>query len=77
MFVSDLTTYSEAVGKKEWEDAMREELKAIQKNNTWELMELPYGKKEVRLKWVYKTRFHTNGNVHKRKVGLVVKGYLL
>lgn len=32
---------------------MDEEIAALQRNNTWDLIELPAGKKVVGCKWVY------------------------
>ncbi|KAK0607132.1 hypothetical protein LWI29_009853 [Acer saccharum] len=45
------------------------------RNKTWELTELPKGKSVLGVKWVYKTKLHSNGEVDKNKAGLVVKGY--
>lgn len=37
--------------------AMHEEISAIQKNETWELVDLPEGKNVIGLKWVYRTKY--------------------
>ena len=75
MFVADPTTFEEAVQKEEWSNAMKEELTAIQRNKTWDLVDLPEGKKSIGVKWVFKTKFHANGSVEKHKARLVAKGY--
>ena len=54
---------------------MKEEMRAIEKNNTRELVELPKDHKEIRVKWVYKTKLGPDGKVLKYKAILVVKGY--
>ena len=36
-----------------WELAMKDEMKSLISNNTWELNELPLGKKALHNKWVY------------------------
>ena len=36
--------FEEAIKDKKWIDAMDEEINAIEKNNTWELVDLPKGK---------------------------------
>ena len=38
---------SEALTKREWNDAMREEMSALEKNKTWEIVERPKGKNIV------------------------------
>lgn len=35
---------------------MLEELKSIEVNKTWSLVELPQGKKEIDVKWFYKVK---------------------
>ena len=34
-------SFDEAKDEKEWQAAMKEEMRCIQKNQTWELVELP------------------------------------
>ena len=51
------------------------DLEAINKNDTWELMELPEGGKKIGMKWIYKTKLNENGEVNKYKARLVAKGY--
>ena len=36
-------SFQEAAQEKKWRDAMDEEIKAIEKNDTWELVSLPKG----------------------------------
>ena len=73
--VSDPTTFEEAVAKKEWRQALKEELLSIEKNSTWELAELPNGKKPIAVKWIFKTKFQADGSIQKYKARLVAKGY--
>ena len=54
---------------------MKEELMAIQKNETWEMVDLPEGKNAIGLKWVFKTKYHANGTIQRHKARLVAKGY--
>eukprot|EP00253_Pinus_taeda_P004710 PITA_04710 len=54
---------------------MDEEMNAIERNKTWELVELPKGKEVIRLKWVYKTKSNAEGKIERHKARLVVKGY--
>lgn len=49
-------SYSEAKGISEWEEAMKEEISALNKNSTWELIPMPKGADLVTCKWVYKLK---------------------
>ena len=37
------------------------EIEVIEKNDTWELTNLPIGEMKVDVKWVYKMKFNENG----------------
>ncbi|CAL8990138.1 unnamed protein product, partial [Prunus brigantina] len=39
---------TEALEDKKWKEAMNEEMRALQKNGTWELVPLPHGKKTIK-----------------------------
>jgi len=54
---------------------MQEEIEALHKNNTWDLVPLPQGKKAIGNKWVYKVKRDGNDQVERYHVRLVVKGY--
>jgi len=54
---------------------MQAEINSINKNDTWELVELPQGKKCVGCKWVYKTKLKADGSINKHKARLVEKGF--
>lgn len=71
-------TLAEALGcdkNKEWKIAMEEELKSHASNGTWELTELPAGRKAVGCRWVYKLKQNAAGEVVKYKARLVAQGY--
>ncbi|RVW98283.1 Retrovirus-related Pol polyprotein from transposon RE1 [Vitis vinifera] len=67
--------YEEVAADKKWMDAMKEELKMIEKNQTWELVDKPRHKRAIGVKWVYRTKLNSNGSINKHKARLVVKGY--
>jgi len=67
--------YEEASKQEVWVKAMEEEVKMIEKNNTWELVNCPQGKDIIGLKWVYKTKLNSDGTIQKHKARLVTKGY--
>ena len=54
---------------------MEEEFSSLQKSNTWEMVDLPPGRKLVQYKWVYKTKFSADGSPLKYKARLAAKGY--
>lgn len=72
---NDPTCFEEAQKDGKWRATMDAEIAAIEKNDTWELTELPAGAKKVVVKWVYKTKLNENGDVEKYKARLVAKGY--
>ncbi|GJW86332.1 retrovirus-related pol polyprotein from transposon TNT 1-94 [Tanacetum coccineum] len=51
-----LRVFEEAMKSKKWRQAMEEEIKSIEKNDTWELTTLPKGQKAIGVKWVYKAK---------------------
>ena len=52
------------------------EMDALQKNKTWELVDLPSGKKSVGCKWVFAVKFKGDDSIEWYKVRrLVAKGY--
>ena len=54
---------------------MVEEMEASSKNEAWDLVELPGGRKPVGSKWVFKKKLNATGKVEKYKARLVAKGY--
>lgn len=73
--VLDPISYKEATKENEWCKAMEEELLSIEKNSTWDSVNLPKGKKAIELKWVFRTKYHADGSIQKHKARLVTKGY--
>ncbi|KAL2225185.1 UNVERIFIED_CONTAM: Retrovirus-related Pol polyprotein from transposon TNT 1-94, partial [Sesamum indicum] len=70
--------YAEAVNdvhKSKWELAMNDEMNSLKKNNnTWELCQLPKGKKALQNRWVYRVKEESDGK-KRYKARLVVKGF--
>lgn len=66
---------AEAERNARWWKAMKEELQAIEENQTWILTELPQDRRAIGLKWVFKVKKDENGKVVRHKARLVVKGY--
>jgi len=71
----DPTTFESAVKEEKWQKTMNDEIDAIERNDTWELCDLPKEHKTIGVKWVFKTKLKENGEVDKYKARLVAKGY--
>jgi hypothetical protein len=70
--------YQEAMKVSEsvkWKEAMKEEMDALERNKTWDLVELPKDRKVVGCKWVYKLKKGVDDKVERYKARLVEKGY--
>jgi hypothetical protein len=57
------------------ENAMLEEMEALEKNRTWDLVPCLKGKKVVDYKWVYMVKQDANGQIKRYKARLVARGY--
>jgi hypothetical protein len=74
----DPRTVREAVDSEDgnlWKRAMEEEMASLDKNEAWDLVELPTGRKPIGIKWVFKKKLNAEGKVEKYKARLVAKGY--
>ncbi|RVW60458.1 Retrovirus-related Pol polyprotein from transposon TNT 1-94 [Vitis vinifera] len=74
----DSVSFSQAIGCSDfdkWIDAMNDELKLIDQNKVWELVELTERYKVVGCKWVFKTKRDSKGNIERHKAKLVAKGF--
>ena len=73
----ELECYDEALqdeNSSKWELAKKDEMDSLLGNQTWELTELPVGKKALHNKWVYRIKNEHDGNKH-YKAKLVVKRF--
>eukprot|EP00253_Pinus_taeda_P007154 PITA_07154 len=71
-------TVKEAVNSEDgklWKEAMVDEMASLHKNEAWDLVELPAGRKPIGSKWVFKKKTNAEGKVEKYKARLVAKGY--
>ena len=66
--------FKQAVKDIRWIEAMKQEIQALEENETWSLNELPEGKQAIDSKWVCKIKYKPNGDVERYKVCLVAKG---
>ena len=56
-------------------EAMREEIESIEKNQVWQLVDLPKDRKAIGCKWVLRKKLKSYGSLDKYKARLVAKGF--
>ena len=54
---------------------MKDEIEALNRNQTWKLVQLPRVKKTVGCRWIYKIKYNSDGTVERYKARLVAKRY--
>jgi len=60
---------------KEWRQGIAEEMQSLLKNRTWDLVELPKGRRALGTKWVLTVKEKADGS-RRFKARLVVKGFM-
>ena len=73
--VCEPTSFKEAVKDPRWIETMQSEIKALEENSTWSVVDLPPGKKAIGCKWVYKIKYKATGEIERFKARLVAKVY--
>uniref|UniRef100_A0A2N9HH17 Integrase catalytic domain-containing protein n=1 Tax=Fagus sylvatica TaxID=28930 RepID=A0A2N9HH17_FAGSY len=76
--VDEPASFSEALhspDRDEWMTAMQEEMSSMDKNNVWELVDLPPRRKTIGNKWVLKVKRKADGSIDRYKARLVAKSY--
>lgn len=71
-------TFEEAIKspyKTKWIEAMKEEMEALKKNSTWDLVELPAGRKPITNKWIYRIKRNAKGEIDRFRARLVARGF--
>ncbi|GJU43588.1 retrovirus-related pol polyprotein from transposon TNT 1-94 [Tanacetum coccineum] len=58
-----------------WIEAMQEELHQFDRLQVWELVDKPFGKTVIKLKWLWKNKKDEDQTVIRNKARLVAKGY--
>ncbi|KAI0923982.1 hypothetical protein AcV5_010529 [Taiwanofungus camphoratus] len=75
---ADPHTFKQAMSgpdAKHWYDAANQEIMALVGNHTWDIVELPPGKKVIGSGWVFKIKRNADGSIERYKGRVVAKGY--
>ncbi|KAA0041222.1 vacuolar protein sorting-associated protein 26A-like [Cucumis melo var. makuwa] len=56
----------------EWKNVVMEEMKALEKNNTWEIFSLPKGHKPVGCKWVFTLKYKVDRTLDRHKTRVIL-----
>lgn len=59
----------------QWKAAMEDEYASLLRNETWDLVNLPPGRRAIKCKWVFKIKRRTSGEIERYKARLVACGY--
>ncbi|GJU45855.1 retrovirus-related pol polyprotein from transposon TNT 1-94 [Tanacetum coccineum] len=65
----------EAMANSAWIKAMQDELHQFDRLKVWELVDKPFGKMIIKLKWLWKNKKDEDQTVIRNKARLVAKGY--
>ena len=74
LFAGEPQNYEEAADQEVWRKSMNEEIRSIEKNQTWEVINLPEGKDAVELKWIFKMKYNEDESIQMYKARVVAKG---
>ena len=70
-----LRTSDEALTMPHSKKAMEEELRALEENQTWEVVKLPSHKKPIHSRWVFTIKYLSDESIEQYKARLVAQGY--
>ena len=65
----------ESSNSAKWEEACDSEINSLLKNKTWDLVQLPKGRKAIGCRWVFRVKENKDGEIERFKARLVAKGF--
>ncbi|WVZ71558.1 hypothetical protein U9M48_020132 [Paspalum notatum var. saurae] len=73
--LSEPLSYRDAILYPEWQLAMAEEIAALERTGTWDLVPSPSHVRPITCKWVYKVKTRSDGSLERYKARLVARGF--
>lgn len=67
--------FKSAVKHLEWLLAMDDEIQALKKNDTWDLVPCLVNHNVVDCYWIFKTKLHADGSIERHKAHLVANNF--
>lgn len=61
--------------KDKWLEAATDEYTSLIDNHTWDLVDLPPGRKAIEGKWIFRKKYSSDGQVERFKARFVVRGF--
>uniref|UniRef100_A0A2N9J4G2 CCHC-type domain-containing protein n=1 Tax=Fagus sylvatica TaxID=28930 RepID=A0A2N9J4G2_FAGSY len=68
-------SYKQATESAKWIQAMKDEMDALEANETWDIVPLPTNQPVVGSKWVYSVKLKSDGSLDRYKARLVAQGF--
>ena len=68
-------SHREGLRISQWKEAMDDEMRALIHNDTWDIVDLPKGKKSVGCRWIFTLKYNADGTLDRHKARLVARGY--
>ena len=75
LMTKEQLSYEEAQDKEEQINIMKEHIDVIERNETWELVDLTISCDAIGVKWINGLKYNPNGSAKKHKASFVAKGY--
>ncbi|XP_020685066.1 uncharacterized protein LOC110101490 [Dendrobium catenatum] len=69
------TSFTQDIQYPAWRDAMSKEFQALQTQGTWILVPSTSATNVLGCKWLFKTKYHSNGTIARYKARLVAQGF--
>jgi hypothetical protein len=73
--LSELASYHNVILHPEWQHAMTEEIAALERTDTWDLVPCPPRVRPITCKWIYKVKTRSDGSLERYKTCLVGRGF--